>query len=179
MDKSIGHEFLIVLNNIRKLTHMHHPKLKIHMGEFMMLGAIHGCLNENNEKQVETNGVKVGEISKLIHSTKPATSKMLKALEEKGYVERITDSKDRRVVFIRLTQAGETVIKDTIKMMDDFTLRTVHRMGEEDAKELIRLMKIFYQAMYEEIRENSQNNDTQNNDTQNSDTKNNNTQNKE
>lgn len=159
MNNSIGHEFLMILNNIRKLNMAHHPKIKIHMGELMMLGTIHGCWKEKCKDHADEPGIKVGELSELIHSTKPATSKMLRAIEEKGYIERVTDTKDRRVVYIRLTEVGETVIKDSLKMMDDFTVRTVERMGEEDISELIRLLKKFYQAMSEELKDKSTNNE--------------------
>jgi len=153
MDKSLGHEFIEIINNLRKLTHKHQPSNKIHTGEFMMLGAIRGGIEDKRERHIEEPGIKVGELSELIHSTKPATSKMLKQVEEKGYIERVADKKDRRVVYIRLSDSGEIIMKDAMKRMGDFTNRTIKRLGEEDTKELIRLLKKFYQAFSEELNE--------------------------
>ena len=153
MDKSMSREFIKIIHSLRKLTHSHRPNVKVHPGEFMMLASIHGCMEDKEKNHLENRGVKVGEISELIHSTKPATSKMLKAVEDKGYIERVTDAKDRRVVYIRLSETGETIIKDAMNRMYDFADRTIQRIGEDDMKELIRLMNIFYQAMAEELDE--------------------------
>lgn len=154
MEKTITHDFLVVLNKLRKLTNkQHHNKGMVHHGEFMMLGAIHNCMEEKLENHIEDPGVKVSELSELVHSTKPATSKMLNALEEKGYIERISDKRDRRVVYIRLSAAGEKKIKEAFSRMHDFAEHTISRMGEEDAKDLIRILNKFYDAAYEEIME--------------------------
>ena len=107
MEKTITHEFLVIMNKLRRVMKMNHPKNAVHQGEFMMLGAIHSCMEEKRENHIEEPGVKVSELSEILHSTKPATSKMLSALEEKDYIERISDKKDRRVVYIRLSANGE------------------------------------------------------------------------
>jgi DNA-binding MarR family transcriptional regulator len=151
MDKTLSHEFLSVLNKLKKLNHHHHSKTMVHQGEFMMLGAIHGCMNEKKELNQTEPGIKVGELSEIIHSTKPATSKMLKVLEEKGYINRIPDQKDRRVVYICLSPDGDKMIRKAMDMMQNFFNRTISRLGEEDTRELIRLMNRFYDAMIDEI----------------------------
>jgi len=155
MEKTITHDFLLIMNNLRKLTSKHHQKDMVHQGEFMMLGAIYNCLEEKSESNIEEPGVKVSELSNIIHSTKPATSKMLRALEEKGYIERISDKKDRRVVYIRLSVVGEKKMKEAFNRMHDFADRTIKRLGEEDAKELIRMLNKFYKAVEEELKEKS------------------------
>ncbi len=158
MEKTITNEFLVIMNKLRKLTNKHHHKdMMVHQGEFMMLGAIHGCMEEKSEDHMKEPGVKVSELSALIHSTKPATSKMLNTLQEKGYIERISDNRDRRVVYIRLSATGETIIKEALHRMHNFADRTIQRMGEEDAKDLIRILNKFYEAVYEEIKEKSGN----------------------
>lgn len=153
MEKTITHDFLVIMNKLRKLTKQHHHKDMVHQGEFMMLGAIHSCMEEKDENHIDEPGVKVSELSEIVHSTKPATSKMLSALEEKGYIERISDKKDRRVVYIRLSAPGEKKLKDAFVFMHDFADRTITRLGEEDAKELIRIMNKLYDAVFEEMAE--------------------------
>ncbi len=105
------------------------------------------------ETHIEDPGVKVSELSEMVHSTKPATSKMLKALEEKGYIERISDKKDRRVVYIRLSSTGEKKIREAFVRMQDFAEHTINRLGEDDSRELVRILNKFCDAAYEEIAE--------------------------
>lgn len=151
MDKTLSDEFVSMLNKIKKINHQHHSKTMVHQGEFMMLGAIHGCMIEKKELNQIEPGIKVSELSEKIHSTKPATSKMLNVLEEKGYINRIPDPKDRRVVYISLSPEGDKMIQNAMGMMHNFLNRTISRLGEEDARDLIRLMNRFYEAMVEEM----------------------------
>ncbi|MGB8455193.1 MAG: MarR family transcriptional regulator [Anaerocolumna sp.] len=155
MDKTITHDFLLIINNLRKLTNMNHHKDMVHQGEFMMLGAIHNCMEEKRENNIDEPGIKVSELSCIVHSTKPATSKMLRALEEKNYIERISDKKDRRIVYIRLSVIGEKKLKEAFNRKHLFADRMIKRMGEEDAKELIHMLNKFYDAMNEELKEKS------------------------
>lgn len=155
MEKKLTHDFMEVMNKLRKLTHRQHyfHKDMVHNSEFMMLKAIHKCLEEKKENHINEPGVKVSELSQMVHSTKPATSKMLNTLEEKGYIERISDKKDRRVVYIRLSMAGEKKIEEACVHLYDFAQSTIKRLGEEDAKELIRILNKFCDVIYEEIEE--------------------------
>lgn len=153
MDKTLTYEFLEVMNNFRKLAGQHPSKSKVHMGEFMMLGVIHSLMAENKKKHRDEPGVKVGDLSESMHASKPATSKMLSVIEKKGYIERVADSKDRRVVYIRLSGTGEVLMKDAMDKLHFFAEHTIEKLGEDDAKELIRLLRKLYQTVLEEIKE--------------------------
>lgn len=155
MEKSLAQDFILIMNKWKKLIHKIQSKNKtsVFPAEFMMLNAIHqkiNCIKVNNS---EEPGVKVSELSENLHSTMPATSKMLKNLEDKGYIFRITDTKDRRVVYINLTESGTAIIKNAFGKMQDLSMKAIIRLGEEDAKELIRILNKFYDAMDSELYE--------------------------
>jgi DNA-binding MarR family transcriptional regulator len=153
MDKSLTQEFLEVMNNMRKLTSKHHNLYPLHPGEFMMLSVIHNFMKEGGKDHQNYPGVKVGELSEVVHTTKSATSKMLRSVEEKGYIERVFDKNDRRVVYVKLSEKGDKLVKDTLNTKREFAERTIQMLGEEDSKDLIRIMKKFYFAMEEVIAE--------------------------
>ncbi|MDF2801371.1 MAG: MarR family transcriptional regulator [Anaerocolumna sp.] len=155
MEKSLAQDFILIMNKWKKLIHKIQSKNKtsVFPGEFMMLNAIYqriNCIKENNSKEL---GVKVSELSENLHSTMPATSKMLNNLEDKGYILRITDTKDRRVVYINLTESGTAIIKNAFAKMHELSVNAIIRLGEEDAKELIRILTKFYDAMDTELYE--------------------------
>jgi DNA-binding MarR family transcriptional regulator len=52
------------------------------------------------------DGHPVGEISRLIAVTRPATGRQLRRLEQRGLITLETDAQDRRVTRARLTDAG-------------------------------------------------------------------------
>lgn len=152
---TINHEFITTLNKVRKLMLRLHGNRSLYPAEFMMLGAIHHGGRHCEKKEEATNelGVRVSELSKMVHSTKSATSKMLKALEEKGYIKRITDTKDRRVVYICLTEKGDEIIQESISHLRVFTDNTILKMGEENTRSLIDKLNKFYDAMAEVLEE--------------------------
>lgn len=157
MENSLSKEFLEVTHELKKLIGMHHSRYSLHPGEIMMLSTINKLIDNNRRNQANDNldnlGVKVGELSKNVFTTKSATSKMLKSVEDKGYIERVVDSKDRRVVYVRLTTAGESIIKETLESMGAFMDSTIQKLGEEDSQDLIRLMRKFKEAMIQVIQE--------------------------
>ncbi|MDF2870479.1 MAG: MarR family transcriptional regulator [Anaerocolumna sp.] len=157
---TISHEFITTLNKVRKLMGRLHGNRSLYPAEFMMLGAIHhGKHCEENKAETNEPGVRVGELSKMVHSTKSATSKMLKALEEKGYVTRITDTKDRRVVYICLTDRGHEIIQESISQLRIFTDNTIQKMGEDDTRSLIEMLNKLYDAMVEVLGESDKTDD--------------------
>lgn len=106
---------------------------------------------EEREEHNSKAGIKVSDLTNKLCSTKSATSKMLKNLEDKGYITRITDTKDRRVVYINLTESGMAIVKDSFLKMHHLSEQAIAKLGEDDAKELVRILNKFYEAMDTEL----------------------------
>lgn len=112
--------------------------------EFVMLEII-GREQGNCEQ-----GVLASDITKCLKVTAPAVSKMLKSMEEKGYVERRVDEKDRRNTRVTITAAGEEAKQQVRRQMEEFIAGVTERLGEENTKELIFLMNRYTEMMQEE-----------------------------
>lgn len=160
LEETITQELFTSFNNVRKLMGRVHSNRVLYPAEFMMLGAIHHggskCgegKREDSKREDGAPGVSVSELSKIAHSTKSATSKMLKGLEEKNYIKRITDTRDRRVVYIVLTETGNKIIQDSSERIQEFMKKTIQKMGEEDARKLIHTLNRLYGAMQEVAKE--------------------------
>ena len=91
------------------------------------------------------------EISREMGLPKPAVSKLLASLEEKGYIERYCDSRDHRIVYARLTANGEQDLAEVQQRYRNFYFRIFEGMGEEDSREMLRLIKVFFSRIEEEI----------------------------
>lgn len=170
MENQITRDFLQSVNHLRKGTHQFRMNFNIPMGEFKMLGIIHEFTlhrtdkrqcpvsGEDDQKRERLNqekrepGIKVSELSTLLHSTRPATTKMLNSLEAKGYIERVTDTKDRRVVYVRLSESGQSIIMDALEKMHSIAEKIIIKMGNEDSRELIRLLEKLSQIVSEEFK---------------------------
>ena len=80
------------------------------------------------------------ELSGLLQITPAGVTHLLNPLEQAGYIERLPDRNDRRVVLIGLTEKGTQVARSLIAEVQENLLGLVNFLGEEDSKTLIRLM---------------------------------------
>ncbi len=76
-------------------------------------------------------------------------SAILKALESKGYIEKKQDEIDKRCTIIEITAKGLERSSAIKGEMIGSALRLTERLGEEDATELIRLIKKLVVALSE------------------------------
>ena len=93
--------------------------------EFVMLEIIE---RENGNRE---QGVLASDIAKRLRITAPAVSKMLRSMEEKGYVERRVDEKDRRNTRVSITPDGKEAEQQVRRQMQEFITGVIERLGEE------------------------------------------------
>lgn len=136
-----------------QLVKAQHRFMKVHRelcfeglrkSEFVMLESI------ERENGNDAQGVYVSDIAKRLKITAPAVSKMLKCMEEQGYVERRVDEKDRRNTRVTITSAGREAEQWVRRQMEEFIAEAVERLGEKNAKELIFLMNEYTEIIREE-----------------------------
>ena len=116
---------------LESLTNMHHV--------FRCLPPT-GVINKGVFQQMDRRGVNYvtpTELSEVMEVTKPAISKMLNVLEDKGYIERQQDSKDRRAVYVTLTEKGQGVREESMKIVREAVNRIIRQMGDQAADRLI------------------------------------------
>lgn len=89
---------------------------------------------------VDTPALSVTALSDLLKITPAGVTHLLNPLEELGYIERLPDPNDRRVVLIGLTQEGDAMAQDLIADVQDKLSGLVNYLGEEDSRTLIHLM---------------------------------------
>ena len=72
--------------------------------------------------------------------SKAGMSQMLGGLEQKGFVTREIDPENRRRILVHLTPLGEELLTSHHRDLDRRLDEVVSRLGEEDTRELIRLI---------------------------------------
>jgi DNA-binding MarR family transcriptional regulator len=107
---------------------------ELSVSEFSVLRIIEICTGEGRTATTT-------EMSRLLHISKPAVSRMLKTFEEKNYIERITDSLNRRSVAVLLTEKGWEVLGSNKTLILGRIERIMDRIGEEDSRHLVILMQ--------------------------------------
>ncbi len=80
-----------------------------------------------------------GEMGQRMLQVVPAITSLVDHLEQQGLVERTRSAEDRRVIHVRITEAGRRLAAETMKPLEALEQRL---MGELDRDELLRLVEL-------------------------------------
>ncbi|TFH37859.1 MAG: MarR family transcriptional regulator [Anaerolineales bacterium] len=89
---------------------------------------------------VDTEAITASELSSQLQITPAGVTHLINPLEEAGYIMRLQDPNDRRLVLIGLTEKGNEFAGTLIAEAHKRLVGLVEYMGEEDSRTLIRLM---------------------------------------
>ncbi|MEH6925240.1 MarR family winged helix-turn-helix transcriptional regulator, partial [Priestia megaterium] len=83
----------------------------------------------------------VAEISSNLKLTSGATTILLNQLEDDALIKRVRDQKDRRIVWISLTEAGETLVNYVIEQRNLFWQDMLFALTPEEQDEYLRMLE--------------------------------------
>jgi DNA-binding MarR family transcriptional regulator len=101
--------------------------------DFATLRTIAVCEQEAKEKQEE---VTVSMLTDRMCANSTAVSRSLRILEEKGYIERTVNTKDRRITYVNLKDAGRSSLQHATEILDDFAEAVFSRIDKESLHKL-------------------------------------------
>lgn len=90
----------------------------------------------------EQDKVSAGILTSQLHVVPGRMTDILKSLEQKGLIERQRDEEDRRRVYVCVTAQGKKQAKKMRGYIKKEYQGMFRLLGQEDTKELIRLLKI-------------------------------------
>lgn len=129
-------EFLEALRGVRRYRRWYQGRcLPIKHNEMMLLMFLHHNLSK------DCLGIQPSELGEILQLTRPAVTSLVNSLEEKGYVERINDAEDRRVVFVRPTTKGVELVNNSRQELAKNIGEILAHLGKEDTQELIRITR--------------------------------------
>jgi len=82
------------------------------------------------------------EIADYLKITPPSVTTVIEEMEEKGLIKRINDKKDRRVIFITLTEKTKKTFTSIHKRKELIFKEMISRLTKKDQKMLERIIKI-------------------------------------
>ena len=119
----------------------------LNKGEFVLMNGIYHV----QKKIGSEHGVKMSELAEYTHALPPAVSRSIKALEEKEYVRRFVDQKDRRNTLVEITEAGQEVLQESNDIMNEFIRRVFEKTDKEEMARLVRYIYQQYELAKEEL----------------------------
>jgi len=85
-------------------------------------------------------GKRPGEIAQTLHLPPPNVSHLLGDLEEKGWIERRPDPKDRRRLLLELTAEGRRQLEAARRCLAEASARLLEKLAPEERKTLLSLL---------------------------------------
>jgi len=82
----------------------------------------------------------VSELSRLLKITPGGVTHLLNPLEEQGFIERLPDAKDRRIVRVGLTRKGKQAGRIMVSEAQRQVMGLIEHLGEKDSRALIQLI---------------------------------------
>ncbi|WP_158702661.1 MarR family winged helix-turn-helix transcriptional regulator [Paenibacillus faecalis] len=147
---SQGKRLIEAMAKIQRVASKHKFDDILPQREFYVLEIINCRINGNHSGELGQDappGIKVSELSEILHITKPSVSQMINGLEQKGFVKRVTSKSDRRVVYIALDENGEAELQKAKKAFLSFTDEIVNRLGHDETEHLIALCNRLYEII--------------------------------
>ncbi|MCQ2085300.1 MAG: MarR family transcriptional regulator [archaeon] len=86
----------------------------------------------------EEGSINVKTLGERLFLDSGTLSPLLKGLEKKGYVTRVRDSKDTRVLLVELTEKGKTLKTEAVKVQSE--MKACLPLTEEESVTLYRLL---------------------------------------
>jgi DNA-binding MarR family transcriptional regulator len=127
---SLAQEFMGIMHQMRKRGPQKQISESMH-GETFVLFYI--SKHEGN--------VIPSEISNEIGISTARVAATLNSLESKGLITRKIDVSDRRRILVEMTPAGKEQVEKHFQMIMNTTTNMLRYLGEQDAKEYVRIMK--------------------------------------
>lgn len=106
---------------------------KMHCGEMGIL-----CYLGQHDDEVTP-----GRLQKKLNVGSGRIANALGSLETKGLIIRRNATDDKRKTYISLTDAGRAILDDQWKNYVNHNKTVLTMMGEEEAREYVRLLKLF------------------------------------
>lgn len=86
------------------------------------------------------NGLTPGILSEITALGTGRIANILKTMEEKGYIIRKKDEKDKRKVYVYVTEKGKAWHEENKRKLDEEVKNLLNYIGKEDSLELIRIL---------------------------------------
>ncbi len=80
------------------------------------------------------------ELSERLHITRARATAAVQELERKQYVARIRSQKDKRRIYLSITEDGTSYIRHRVESAQNQSRELLAALGESDAAEMIRLL---------------------------------------
>ena len=92
---------------------------------------------------------KTSDIAEYLCVSRPDATRIIDTLVNKGFIKRVYDKKDRRVIRLTITDEGKKAFEDIKKELIKNFSKIIDKMEKEDAEALMKGMKALCNVLKE------------------------------
>lgn len=89
---------------------------------------------------IKDEGPTMKRIAEYLHVKAPSATSLINGLVKAGYIKRINDPNDRRMVQMRITKTGEQFLEDGLKQMTDKLKVVLLKLRKDQIDNFIQIM---------------------------------------
>ncbi|HET7578824.1 MAG TPA: MarR family transcriptional regulator [Bacillales bacterium] len=93
------------------------------------------------------------DLSKAFYVKKSAVTAIINRLEKKGFIQRIRSNEDRRVVYLKLTEEGESFHQELSERVNQMLSRIISRFDVDEVESFMKTYKKLVDLIEEELKE--------------------------
>ena len=117
-------------------------------GELVVLEGIASCRKKSCSHETK---IQISNLVEELRILPPAVSRTLKGLEEKGYIVRSVNERDRRNTCVEITDAGREAMRESEQILNTFAERVFSKTSEEELRRVCAYLHQVYDTAREEI----------------------------
>ena len=133
-EDSAALRLLEAMNRARRILPQPHSICGVRRSEMSFLFFLYRHRGEYPE------GLKASELGAQLGVAAPSVTQTVNQLERRGYVCRMQDKADRRIIRVRLTDEGGALMQRHEQEFTGYVTELAAYLGEQDTAELLRLM---------------------------------------
>ncbi|AEX85318.1 hypothetical protein XO10_04470 [Marinitoga sp. 1135] len=132
---------------LRKAMTTQFENMEITSSQWMILGIL-----------MKNGRMKIGDLSKEVGLSNSTVTGIIDRLEKRNFVKRVRDSKDRRVIYIELTEEFEKNKKGLNLSMDNKLNEFLENVSETELKKVIDGLGILKDVLTKNLKGDDENN---------------------
>lgn len=142
MENLTGAQGFLLLH--QHLRHMDWSKITkgVTQPEYLIFTALH----VHHQEVPDSQGIYVSALGEELSVSVSMISKLLRVLEEKGWILRTVDKNSRRNTFVTLTDLGEEIYQTASDQMIAFHKGVVDSLGQEKFAQLLSSAATLFRA---------------------------------
>jgi DNA-binding MarR family transcriptional regulator len=85
-------------------------------------------------------------VAEYLHIKAPSATSLIDGLVQVGYIKRVADSKDRRMVQLKITDKGKEYLKDGMRQMSEKIKEVLLKLKKDQIDNFIKIMEDINEA---------------------------------